>query len=126
MTHTEYMRIWRAKNIERWREITRKAGAKWRKANKDKIREKGRKERDLIRFGGLREVVLKRDNYSCVICTSSQNLSVDHIDGDRTNNTEENLQTLCLRCHGHKDGLRGWLWTKSGKAKRNYVSRRKH
>ena len=26
-------------------------------------------------------------------------LDVDHIDGDRTNNDESNLQTLCANCH---------------------------
>jgi predicted HNH restriction endonuclease len=39
-------------------------------------------------------------------------LDVDHIDGDRTNNTPKNLQTLCANCHRlktqmNKDHLRG-------------------
>ncbi len=28
---------------------------------------------------------------------------IDHRDKDRSNNTMENLQTLCLSCHGRKD-----------------------
>lgn len=32
-------------------------------------------------------------------------LSVDHIDGDKTNNSPENLQTLCLNHHGLKTHL---------------------
>lgn len=31
-------------------------------------------------------------------------LQVDHIDGDPTNNVEENMQTLCACCHAYK----GW------------------
>lgn len=30
---------------------------------------------------------------------SMTQLDVDHIDGDRSNNTQENLQTLCANCH---------------------------
>lgn len=29
-------------------------------------------------------------------------LDVDHIDGDKTNNNEENLMTLCANCHREK------------------------
>jgi hypothetical protein len=32
-------------------------------------------------------------------------LDVDHIDGDRTNNDESNLQTLCANCHRLKTHL---------------------
>ncbi len=69
------------------------------------------------RFGGLRDVVLKRDEYQCISCGMSQDahkerwgrgLTVDHIDGrgrdnPNPNNILENLQTLCLSCHGKKD-----------------------
>jgi hypothetical protein len=34
-------------------------------------------------------------------------LDVDHIDGDRTNNNEDNLQTLCANCHRLKTQLNG-------------------
>lgn len=62
--------------------------------------------------GGLRKAVLERDGYRCVVCgmTDAQHkeewgrpITVDHKDKDRGNNTMENLQTLCLRCHGRKD-----------------------
>ena len=64
-------------------------------------------------FNGLREVVIKRDKYKCVDCgfTRKQHkqkwkidLNVDHLDRDRNNNMVENLQTLCLKCHGSKSG----------------------
>ena len=34
-------------------------------------------------------------------------LDVDHIDGDRTNNNESNLQTLCANCHRLKTQVNG-------------------
>jgi hypothetical protein len=44
------------------------------------------------------------------VCTSTivaprWQLEVDHIDGDRTNNDENNLQTLCSCCHRYKTML---------------------
>ncbi len=30
-------------------------------------------------------------------------ITIDHIDKDRSHNIMNNLQTLCLRCHGKKD-----------------------
>lgn len=62
--------------------------------------------------GGLRQAVLERDAYRCVRCgmpdgehraTWGRPITVDHKDKDRANNSLENLQTLCLRCHGNKD-----------------------
>src|SRR5262245_21578742 len=64
--------------------------------------------------GGLRAAVLARDGYACVRCGMSDSahkdtwkrpITIDHIDRDKTNNAMENLQTLCLRCHGRKDQL---------------------
>jgi len=62
--------------------------------------------------GGLRGKVLERDGFSCVKCGMtdaehkakwSRPITIDHKDKNRKNNTMENLQTLCLRCHGQKD-----------------------
>lgn len=69
----------------------------------------------LKNFGGNRYVVLARDGYRCVRCGITKDehmekygrdISVDHIDGDRSNNQPSNLQTLCLRCHGKKDATK--------------------
>ena len=60
------------------------------------------------------------DNFICIKCGMNQEqhiilfgrgLTVDHIDGKGRNSKEKNnnlnnLQTLCLRCHGKKDGIR--------------------
>ena len=64
-------------------------------------------------FDGLREQVLRRDNYRCVKCGITReehlqkwgvDLNVDHINRNRKENTLKNLQTLCLICHGSKSG----------------------
>lgn len=84
--------------------------------------ETNKKYRDQSQFGGMRETVLKRDNYACVNCGMTQaehfkkykrDLTVDHIDGKgrnappgQKNNALENLQTLCIVCHGYKDNRR--------------------
>ena len=56
----------------------------------------------------LKEEIRKRDNYTCQYCgkTQEQNLKetgrildVHHIDGDDTNNVEENMISLCWNCH---------------------------
>lgn len=56
----------------------------------------------------LKELIRKRDNYTCQECgkTQEQNLKehdrkldVHHIDGNDTNNIEENMITYCRKCH---------------------------
>lgn len=73
------------------------------------------------RFGGLREIVLERDNHRCQMCGMSDyvhkltfkcSITIDHKDGQgryslTPNNSLENLWTLCKRCHGKKDRSRG-------------------
>jgi hypothetical protein len=62
--------------------------------------------------GGLREQVLRRDKYACVKCHMTdvehrlkwgRPITIDHKDKNRRRNVLENLQTLCLMCHGGKD-----------------------
>lgn len=79
--------------------------------------EKSAENRDNRNFGGLRKKTLQRDNYSCVECGLNneehqkkwkRSITVDHIDGfgrysKIKHNSMENLQTLCLSCHGKKD-----------------------
>jgi 5-methylcytosine-specific restriction endonuclease McrA len=82
---------------------------KYRSNHVEKEKKRHKRDNNTTRFGGLREIVIQRDN-QCLHCGSVENLSVDHIDGNRSNNILQNLQTLCFPCHGHKDGIRGWKW----------------
>ncbi len=71
-------------------------------------------------FSNNRELVIARDNYQCVTCSITReqhlekylhDLTVDHIvssgpwdsNSKTPNDSLENLQTLCLSCHGKKD-----------------------
>jgi endogenous inhibitor of DNA gyrase (YacG/DUF329 family) len=54
----------------------------------------------------LKLKVLKRDNFRCQICGVFKNksrnnyLQIHHIDGNKKNNSLDNLISLCPRCHG--------------------------
>lgn len=55
----------------------------------------------------IRKYLLEKHHYSCEKCgwgeineyTKNYPLEIHHIDGDYTNNKEENLQVLCPNCH---------------------------
>ena len=53
----------------------------------------------LTKWKKIRESILARDGYQCNRCKSTNFLHVHHIDGDPTNDAEDNLITLCERCH---------------------------
>lgn len=50
---------------------------------------------------GLKEKIRKRDNNKCFICETTNELEIHHIVPRRLggDHTEENLITLCLKCH---------------------------
>lgn len=52
----------------------------------------------------LRDRVYERDNYKCVVCGTSENLTVDHrIPYSKGGKTElSNLQTMCECCNQKK------------------------
>jgi 5-methylcytosine-specific restriction endonuclease McrA len=82
-------------------------------------KESWRKSRENLRFGGNREIVIQRDGEKCRRCGMTReehyklfgrDITVDHINnlGRRTpvglrDNSLNNLETLCLPCHGKKD-----------------------
>lgn len=49
----------------------------------------------------LKRKIKNRDNNACKICSSSIDLIIHHRDKNKTNSDENNLVTLCRRCHAH-------------------------
>lgn len=53
-----------------------------------------------IQFKRIKKIIKERDNFACVLCGDrAKRLDVHHIDYNKENNEEENLITLCFRCH---------------------------
>ena len=102
-----------------------KSAVKYQKSHRSVYRRVNDKAQNKDRFGGNRELVIQRDGEKCVVCGMTRqehrdrwakDITVDHIDGlgrytsrDERNNDTDNLQTLCLRCHGRKDNARRGL-----------------
>jgi len=75
---------------------------------------------NVYRFGGNRELAIQRDSEKCVMCGMTRqehrekygrDITIDHIDNQGRNTPKKNhelnnLQTLCLSCHGRKDSAR--------------------
>lgn len=82
----------------------------------DKARAWQRKATDSLEFSGNRTKALKRDNYTCQVCTAPNvKLHVHHIDGKGSttdkahrNNDIDNLITLCDSCHMTVHNIHRW------------------
>jgi hypothetical protein len=108
-------KIYRDKHKLEKSELSKKV----RLLNKDKFINLNRANRDRIYFGGIRDKVLERDNWTCQKCGMNneqhivlfgRSITIDHKDGNGRyskipNNNLDNLITLCLKCHGKKDIL---------------------
>ena len=63
--------------------------------------------------GAMKKIIIRERSHKCENCNLSQwqnaniPLELDHIDGDRTNNTKENLKLLCCNCHALTTTWRG-------------------
>ena len=62
-----------------------------------------------------RERLLEEANYKCSQCGYNKTrdngktiLEVDHINGDSTNNSKDNLRVLCPNCHALTPTFRNW------------------
>ena len=51
------------------------------------------------RWARLRRFVLDRDGWQCQRCGRYGRMEIHHVDGDPSNNTPDNLRTLCRGCH---------------------------
>lgn len=60
-----------------------------------------------------RNVCLDTKGSACTICGSTESVIAHHIDGDRSNNSIENLEPICRSCHGKihtgADGYEEWF-----------------
>lgn len=83
------------------------------------------RSRNKISFGGNREKAIKRDGNKCVQCgvtrrqhinRYNRDITVDHIKGKEFGSSMNNLQTLCLYCHGKKDGKKCKIYCFGSKA----------
>lgn len=108
---------------QRCRLCRNESAARWRAKHQDRIRANVKTYMDSHYFGSNREKAIQRDGEKCVVCGMTRiehrklfgrDITVDHIDGNGSNNHKstknnklENLQTLCTKCHGRKDGIRG-------------------
>jgi len=103
---------------------------KWYQKNREseiaKNKEYRKQNRELFnwyhnkeRFNGIKEQILKRDNYKCMVCNSI-NVMVHHIDGNNfqkeiPNHNIDNLITLCRSCHSslhHQQRRDGKIWSR--------------
>jgi|GEM_PF-6099608 len=59
-----------------------------------------------------RSLIYKRDGYKCVLCKSSEGLTVDHINpkSNGGSNHINNLRTLCEKCNFQKGNYHPPLW----------------
>lgn len=96
-------------------EENRARNRKWYQKNREseieKNREYRKQNRELFdwyhnkeRFDGVKEDILKRDDYKCQLCGTTEKLVVHHIDGNnhtsnKANNSISNLITFCSSCH---------------------------
>jgi len=47
----------------------------------------------------IRARIIERDSMQCQVCARATRVEVHHVDHDRSNNDDDNLMTLCTRCH---------------------------
>ena len=71
----------------------------------------------------LRRMILKRDKHCCTSCGSKDKLQIHHVDGDRSNDVEDNLVTLCKLCHFsiHNHGVGGGYGESGGQVENEEI-----
>ena len=93
---------------------------------------KGERTKDWSQYKrghSCKEHLIKERGHNCDICKLSLWLGdpipieIHHIDGDRTNNKEINLQLLCPNCHAKTDNFRGKNKKKKDKAAKIAIKR---
>lgn len=74
----------------------------------------------------IKRYILNKQNYKCAICGNPNNwmgkdltLVLDHIDGNASNNTEDNLRCICPNCDSQLDTYKSKN-KNSARSNRNY------
>ena len=130
-----YMRKYN-KNPKNTEKIKKTKSEWYKKQPKEKFKEK----REKTQFDSKRQLTLRRDNFTCQKCgcTYLVNLVVHHLDGAGRNkkvknNSLDNLQTLCRKCHAnaHRNLLlssrKSYRWSKHHlRCKGCKTSKKKH
>lgn len=57
-------------------------------------------------YKDYRKISRENNNQWCENCSSCKNLTVHHIDHDKSNCNINNLKVLCRDCHDEEDGIR--------------------
>jgi hypothetical protein len=95
----------RQRNIHKWRKKQREYQKQY--SQRPEVKERLRKQHDLIKFGGNREKILERDGFKCIKCGMSReeskrelgrDLYVPKLDKNKGSNID-NFITLCQKCH---------------------------
>lgn len=116
----EYMEKYRLLHPDRVKKSMRKYASSNRPFLRSINRTHNLKYKNKLRFGMNRDLVLKRDNYTCQLCGMTdeihrqlfgRSITIDHKDGQGRyskikNHAVENLWTLCVSCHARKDTIR--------------------
>lgn len=100
VTARQVQRICRGYGVSRTIEESNKLMARYKNYDSLRIPDELKSKRKTLPKG-LRYKLIK-ENPRCRVCGATMMqcpLSVDHIDGDATNNELSNLQVLCLECN---------------------------
>jgi hypothetical protein len=86
-----------------------KSCAKKGKRNNAYVHGKARRKYLNIFLNKISKLIRKRDNYICQLC-HKKGICVHHIDYNKRNNKEDNLITLCNKCHAKTNWNRkNWI-----------------
>jgi len=99
MDRKEYQRTWRKSHKKHLNEYHRE----WSKSHRRHLKEYHREWWQKNSFGGMRDVIFKRDNNECQICGQKEGLEIHHWNKKKTDNSYWNLLTLCRSCHKYCD-----------------------
>ena len=74
------------------------------KTERERMIARRRSQFDYRKASGLQERIYERDGYRCLVCSTTESLTIDHIIpiSKGGSDDDDNLQTLCSRCNSAK------------------------